>query len=172
MLGKKLTVRHSALVLAVAGMAALSGCGDDAAESGVEELIESQSGGDVDVEVDDDGGVAIQTEDGSFSSGTTTELPEEWPEDIPEPDGLAITGATVIGTEGEQAITVVGNVDGEDFVDSYAGALESAGFNEDSTFTSDGTINNVYSNDQWTVSVLYAGEQSENQVTVSVYSQS
>jgi hypothetical protein len=48
-------------------------------------------------------------------------------------------------------VTVVGNVDGEGFVDSYVSALESAGFEERSTFSVDGTINNVYSNDEWTV---------------------
>lgn len=112
----------------------------------------------------------VESEDGSFSAGATTELPEEWPGEIPQPSGLAITSATVIGSDGETAITVAGTVDGDGFVESYAGALESAGFDEESTFTSDGTINNVYANDMWRVGVVYFGDASENQVTVSVYS--
>ena len=114
----------------------------------------------------------VESEDGSFSSGATAELPEQWPSDIPEPDGLAIMSATVIGADGEQAITIRGTADGEDFVDSYGSALESAGFDEQSTFTSGDTINNVYSNDQWTIGVIYFGESSDSQVTVSVYSNS
>ena len=187
----------------------LAGCGN-ASETGIEKLIESQGGGDVDLDLDNDGGFSVQTEeggmsidedgnfvvtdgdgsvvtgnansetgefvveseDGSFSSGSTTELPEEWPSDIPEPDGLAISSATVIGSDNEQAITVTGNVDSVDFVDSYARALESAGLDEVSTFKSDGTVNNVYSNDQWTVGVLYFGDESTDQLTVSVYSNS
>ncbi len=199
---------RSLIIIGAAGLAlALSSCGN-AAENGVEQLIESQGGGDVDLDLDGDGGFSVQTEeggmtidedgnfvitdadgsvvtgsadaesgefnveseDGSFSSGSTTELPEQWPSDIPEPDGLSITNATVIGSATEQAITVVGTVDGEGFVDSYASALQSAGFDEQSTFRSDGTINNVYSNGDWTVGVVYFGDQNENQVTVSVYS--
>jgi hypothetical protein len=195
-------------MLGAAGFAvALSACGN-AAETGIEQLIESQGGGNVDLDLGGDGGFSIQTEeggmtidedgnfvitdadgsvltgsadaesgeftveseDGSFSSGATTELPASWPADIPEPDGLAITNATVISSDGERAITVVGSVGSEGFVDRYASALESAGFDEESAFRSDGTLNNVYSNGEWTVGVLYFGAQSENQVTISVYS--
>jgi hypothetical protein len=194
-------------MLGTAGFAvALSACGN-AAETGVEQLIESQGGGNVDLDLGGDGGFSIQTEeggmtidedgnfvitdadgsvltgsadaesgeftmegeDGRFSSGATTELPESWPADIPEPEGLAITNATVIGSHSELVVTVVGNVDGEGFVEEYARALGSAGFEEQSTFTADGTINNVYSNGEWTVGLLYFGDQSENQATVSVY---
>jgi hypothetical protein len=184
----------------------LSSCGN-ATETGLEQLIESQGGGNVDLDLDGDGGFSIETEeggmridedgnfvitdadgnvvtggadtetgefnveseDGSFSSGSTTELPEEWPGDVPEPNGLAIASATVIGSNDEQSITVSGSVDGDGFVDSYASALESAGFTEDSTFRSDGTINNVYSNDEWTVGLIYFGDQSDNQVNISVF---
>ena len=194
-------------MLGAAGLAFwLSACGN-AAESGVEQLIESQGGGNVDLDLDGDGGFSMQTEeggmtidedgnfvitdadgsvvtgsadaesgeltveseDGSFSSGATSELPDEWPGDVPEPNGLDITSATVIGSDTEQSITVSGSVDGDGFVDSYASALESAGFSEDSTFKSDGTVNNVYSNDDWTVGLIYFGDQSDNQVNISVF---
>jgi flagellar basal body rod protein FlgG len=194
-------------MLAAAGLAfTLSACGN-ATESGIEQLVESQGGGDVDLDLDGDGGFAVQTEDGgmtidedgnfvitdadgsvvtgnadaesgeftvesedgSFSSGSTTELPEEWPGNVPEPDGLQIASATVVGSNDEQSITVSGSVEGDGFVDSYASALEAAGFSEDSTFTSDGTINNVYSNDEWTVGLIYFGDQSDNQVNISVF---
>ncbi len=205
------TIRRPLIILGVAGFAlAFSGC-EKASETGLEKLIESQSGGNVDLDLNGDNGFSVQTEeggmsidengnfvitdangsvltgnadsetgefsmeseDGSFSSGATTELPEEWPREIPEPNGLAIASATVIGSSTDQVFNVVGTVDdGEGFVKSYASALESAGFNEDSTFTSDGTINNVYSNDDWTVGIFYLGDQGENQVNVSVYSKS
>jgi hypothetical protein len=195
-------------MLGIAGFAlALTACGN-ATETGIEKLVESQGGGNVDLDLDGDGGFSVQTEeggmsidedgnfvitdadgsvvtgnadaesgefsveseDGSFSAGATTELPEEWPSEIPDPDGLAITSATVIGSDTEQAITVAGTVDGDGFVESYGSALEAAGFDEDSTFTSDSTVNNVYSNDSWTVGVVYFGDASENQVTVTVFS--
>lgn len=202
--------RRPLILLGVAGCTlALTACGN-ATESGIEKLIESQGGGDVDLDLDGDGGFSMQTEeggmtidedgnfvitdadgsvvtgnadaetgefniesdDGSFSAGATTELPEEWPGEIPEPSGLAITSATVIGSDTEQAITVSGTADGDGFVDSYASALASAGFEEQSTFTADDTVNNVYSNGSWTVGVVYFGSESENQVTVSLFSNS
>lgn len=166
------TILRPLIILCAAGFAfSLTACGN-ATESGIEKLVESQGGGDVDVDLDGDDGVSIQTEDGSFSSGATTELPQEWPGDVPEPDGLAITSAAVIGSGTEQAINVTGTVDGEGFVESYGNALQSAGLNEDSTFESDGTISNVYSNANLTVGVVYSGDQSENQVNISVYSNS
>ena len=194
--------------LVVAGCAlAFAACGD-AAENGIEQLIESQGGGDVDLDLDGDGGFSVQTEeggmtidedgnfvitdadgsvvtgdvdtesggvnieseDGSFRSGATTEVPDEWPGEIPEPSGLAIASASVIGSDTEQAITVSGTVEGDGFVESYATALTSAGFDETSTFTADDTINNVYTNDQWTVGIVFFGDAGENQVTLTVYS--
>jgi hypothetical protein len=202
------TIRRSVIALGIAGFAfGFTACGN-ATETGVEKLIESQSGGDVDLDLNGDGGFSVQTEeggmsidedgnfvitdangsvvtgnadsdtgdfvveseDGSFSSGSTTELPEEWPTEIPEPDDLAIASASVIASDTEQAITVTGTADDEGFVESYGGVLQSAGFDEQSTFTSGDTINNVYTNDEWTVGVIYFGESSESMVTISVYS--
>lgn len=202
---------HTLIMLGAAGLAlALSSCGD-AAETGIEQLIESQGGGNVDLDLDGDGGFSMQTEeggmtidedgnfiitdaegnvvtggadaetgefnveseDGSFSTGSTTELPEQWPSDVPEPNGLSIASATVIGSDTEQTISVGGTVSGgEEFVDSYASALESAGFSQDSSFTAEDTINNTYSNDQWAVNVGFFGESGDNQVTITVFSNS
>lgn len=202
---------HRRVLGAVVAMTAVvaTSC-SDAAESGIENLIESQGGGDVDLDLDGDGGFSVQTEDGSmtidedgnfvitdengetitgqageedgefnvesedgsFSAGSTTEIPDEWPSEIPEPDGLAISSATVIGSSTDQAITVSGSVGGPEFTESYGDALESAGYTQESTFESGDTINRVYMNDAWTIGVVYFGDGSENQVTVSIYSSS
>ena len=82
MLGK-LALRRTTLALAVVGVTALSACGD-ASESGVEQLIESQGGGDVDVNVDD--GFAVQTEEGGIS------IDEDGNFVITDADGSVVTG--------------------------------------------------------------------------------
>ncbi len=200
-------VRRSLTVVGLTGfMLAFTACGSST-ETGLEQLIESQGGGDVDLDLDGDGGLSIQTEeggmsidedgnfvvtdedgnvvtgdvdaetgefnmeseDGSFSTGATTDLPEEWPDEVPAPDGLSINSATVIGSDSELTVSVAGSSDGESFVDSYASALEGAGFTEDSSFTADGTINNNYSNDQWVVNVGFFGSDSDNQTTISIF---
>ena len=197
---------HSIILLGAASLAVTFSACDSAAESGLEGLIESQSGGDVELDldgggfsmqtedgqmsVDEDGNMIItdadgnivtggidaesgefnvESEDGSFSIGATTELPEQWPGDVPQPDGLSIESATVIGSDSEQAVSVAGSVSGPEFVDSYEGALLAAGFTEESSFTSEGTINNTYTNGQWTMSVGYYGEGETNQVTISLF---
>ena len=84
----------------------------------------------------------------------------------------AISSATVIGSNTDQAITVSGSVSGPEFTESYGDALESAGYTQESTFESGDTINRVYMDDAWTIGVVYFGDASENQVTVSIYSSS
>jgi hypothetical protein len=149
----------------------LSSC-DAATDSGTERPVESQGGGDV----GGDDAYSVQTQQGettvdpdaSLTSGALTELPDEWPTGIPEPDGLTITAATIIGSDTERSVTVIGSVSGKEFVDRYARALESARFSQESTFSSTGISNDVYSNGEWTVAVGYFGDHNGNQVTVSV----
>jgi hypothetical protein len=201
---RTISVTRGLLVL-VAGATVLTACGDSA-ETGVEELIEEQGGGDVDINSDDgsfsvqtedgsmtvdedgnfvvtdengetitgnadsdDGSMTIEGEDGGFSGGATTELPDEWPSDVPAPDGLAIASAFVVSDTGSEAISVSGTVDGEGFLDEYGSTLEAAGFESTSEFSADGTANRMYSSDTWSVAVSYAEDESGNQVTISVY---
>ncbi len=116
-----------------------------------------------------DGSMTVEGEDGSFSGGATTELPDEWPSDVPEPEGVTIASAFVVSDTGSDAISVSGTVDGEDFLDDYGSQLEAAGFESTSEFKAEGTANRVYSSDTWTVGLSYVEDESGNQVTISVY---
>jgi hypothetical protein len=118
----------------------------------------------------DTGSVDVEGEDGSFSGGATTELPDEWPSDVPTPDGLTIASAFVVSDTGYDAITVSGTADGEAFLDEYGSQLEAAGFESTSEFTADGNVNRVYSSDAWTVGLNYIEDESGNQITISLSS--
>ncbi len=197
--------RRCAIVLAIAGMVALSACGDST-ESGVEELIESQGNGDVDVDLEGDGGFSVQTEeggmsidedgnfvitdadgsvvtgnadsesgeftaeseDGSFRIDASGEIPEEWPSDVPSPEGIEGASSTVTQSSTELAITVTGQA-GESFVDDYSSTLEDAGYEQASNFESDANVTRVYENDTWTVSINSFPDGDTGQVAVSLF---
>lgn len=112
-------------VLGIVGTSCGDG-GDDAAER----LIEDASGGDLDVDIDDDGqSVRIEGEDGDseFTFGTG-ELPDGFPEDFPMPDDVSVeSGTSVDGGAGfSVGLDYAGSVD--DAADFYRDALPNAGF--------------------------------------------
>ena len=71
----------------------------------------------------------VESEDGSFSAGATTELPDDWPSDVPNPDGLSITSATSMSTGSDTSVQVSGTTnDPASFIAGYTAALERGGF--------------------------------------------
>jgi hypothetical protein len=88
------------------GAVSLSACGK-AAELGTEQLIESQSGGDVDLDLNGDGGFSVETEDGSMT--------------IDENGNFVVTdesGEVVTGNANEDGDLNVESEDGEFRIDS------------------------------------------------------
>lgn len=109
------------LVLAPLGVTACSS--DDVAERVAEEAIES--GGDANVDINsEDGSVSVDTEDGSFSFGDG-EVPEEWPADIPLPEGLTVVSGSTIDEGGTLNVSVIGSTDASptEVADFYKGEL-------------------------------------------------
>jgi hypothetical protein len=197
--------RRTVLAVALLGGLALTACGNST-ESGVEELIESQAGGDVELDLDEDGGLSVQTdeggmsidedgnfvitdadgsvvtgnadtegggfsaesEDGSFRVDTSGEVPEEWPDDVPQPEGIEGASSTVTESPTELAITVTGQSGGS-FVDDYSSTLESAGYEQTSNFESDANITRVFENETWTVSINTFPDGDTSQVAVSLF---
>jgi hypothetical protein len=99
------------LGVAVLGAALVlgTGCGaaaDKAAERVSEEAAEEAIGGG-NVDIDDDGNVQVETEDGSVAYGTG-DLPEGWPEDVPMPDETEIEGSFGGTTASGTNLTVAG----------------------------------------------------------------
>ncbi len=114
----------AALVLTAAA------CGDDGgspSDNAIEELIESQGGGEVDID-SEDGEVTIESEDGSFTASSSGDLPEEWPGDVPLPDDLAIESSSRIadGSTGGALLSVSGttSMSIEEIQELYSSELE------------------------------------------------
>jgi hypothetical protein len=120
----------------------LAACG--AAEEAVtERIVEEASGGDVDIELDGDGQIAlIETEDGSLQAVVGGDVPEEWPADVPLFEGGVLGSSQVATSNGETIVmlTYTTDADPEESFGSLVEAYESAGFTAASEATmGDGT---------------------------------
>jgi hypothetical protein len=171
-----------ALALAAVAALGLTACGgQDLSERAAEEIIEQQleaegenvdidlNDGDVRIEtpegstvinVDEDGNGEIQFEggDGSgqvqFDEGGGVDLPDNYPSEVPLPDGLNIQSATSFDAPEGPTFIITGAIDG-DFsaaTEAYASALGSAGFEQQSmTESTDGTFF-AFVGDGWAIS--------------------
>lgn len=125
--------------------------------------IDGESGS-IEIDADgDDGSVSIEGGDGdeSIEFDSTTELPDDWPTDIPRPDGLAIENATSIGGSGSLQLFIAGRVDELAWADAYGSALEAAGYDEVFRTEAGGAITATYgdsSSDQPVVNVSVADD--------------
>jgi hypothetical protein len=196
----------SSILLAAtfAAAIALSSC-SEAADEGLEQLIEQQTGENVEIDsenggfsvetedgsmtIDEDGNFVVtdedgetvtgqagaedgdfqvESDDGSFRVDTSGGVPEEWPSDIPQPEGLGELSSTVSSTADELLITITGKADAG-FVDDYGAQLESSGFEQTSSFESADNVTRQYENATWYVSVNAFPEGDAQQIAVSLY---
>lgn len=160
----------------------------DADETGVE--IEGEDGTSLDIDedgtfvatdgngevltggADGEGGFTVEGSDGEDVFATSDGIPEQWPSDVPEPDGLSdITGAYF--SEGDDlSIVVTGTASGDlrDAFDRYTDDLKDAGFEEESTFSQgDDAASATYTRGERriSVSVQALGETTEMVIVVS-----
>ncbi len=147
----------------VVGTAACGGSSDEdaadqAADELAEQLAEAGSGGEADVDIDSESGqVDVQTEDGDMSFGEGTELPEDFPSDIPLPADYELTSAMSTSSSGSEGWTIGGNLPGADDAtfEDLVGEFTSAGWTETSKTTSEsegGTASTaMFDNGTWQV---------------------
>ena len=180
----------SLFVLAVVAALAVASCGN-ATEKLTEKAVEEAAGGG-DVDIDDDGSVSFENEDGSFEmdgdgnlkiegedgdfsieNNADGDLPDDFP-DVPLPDGFEPQSNSK-QSDGDQTIfTVVGLAEGdpadafEDVVDQYESeGYETEGRYENSSGSSfNGGAQFVDSDHQISVSVFGDGEETTVSITV------
>lgn len=118
--------------------------GDTVAEKLTEKALEASSGGDADIDlgdgtfsvetdegsfsVDEDGKVQIDSEDGSFSSSSSSELPDDFP-DVPLPDGdLQVSSVTETPEGTNYSASFVVDDDPADVFNELIAAYEDDGY--------------------------------------------
>lgn len=135
-----------ALCLALGtGTLACGGGSDDesaneAADQLAEQIAESGAGDDADVDIDSETGqVDVSTEDGDMSFGEGTELPEDFPADIPLPQDYELTSAMSTDTGDATGWTISGELpDADDSTfDDLVAEFTSAGWSKSSDATTE-----------------------------------
>ena len=123
------TVMRTLLVVPLIAIG-LTGCGG-AQEGASEQLVEQTVGGDVDIELGDDGQVAsVETEDGSVEMSASGEVPEEWPDDVPLFEDGVVSNSQVATTDDVTIVSIdyVTEAGAESAYDAMVAAYKAAGF--------------------------------------------
>ncbi|MGA9275342.1 hypothetical protein [Ilumatobacter sp.] len=101
-------------------------------------------------------GLEIDGADGESVYDAGEGIPDEWPSDVPAPDGLSDVYGTYVSEGGQESVLVTGSTDGNasDVFDEYAERLTGAGFDETATSSpGDGFRTATYAKGERTVSV-------------------
>lgn len=117
--------------------------------SPVEQLVEAQTG--TEIETDGDR-TTIETEDGKVEVGTGTELPTDFPADLPTPDAT-LTAAL----SGGGGWTLNYENVGRDEVEQLENHFRAAGYEEVTRMDMSGVIQSGYQGEQWVVTFVWDG---------------
>jgi hypothetical protein len=135
--------------------------------------ITDQEGETIVGDADEDGSFTVEGEDGSFTMSQDGEIPAEWPSEVPQPAGLSVSGSSVIDSGDGSGITLAGTVeDSEAFMSDYGAALEAAGLDKSSEFTSDEAMSAMFASDTWAMSVGASQFDGQHQVSITIFPQS
>lgn len=154
---RPLAVRLLAAGVLVAVPLTLTACGEAAeraAEEGIERAAE-QDGQDVEVDLDEDGGVKVEGSDGTFEVGEDVALPDDFPAEVPLLDGQLISASSTPAESGSEGWYLLMTVDGapDDVFADASGELEGGGFTSDAEPL--GGVGS-WSNADWTVTITAA----------------
>lgn len=134
--------------------------------------VTDQDGETIVGDADDDGSFTVEGEDGNFTMSQDGEIPEAWPSEVPRPEGLSVSGSSVIDSGNGKGITLAGTVeDSAAFVAAYGTALESAGLAKSSEFTSDEAMSALFANDEWAMSLGASQFDGQHQVSITLFPQ-
>jgi hypothetical protein len=128
-----------------------------------------QTTGEIDIDADG-GDLSIDGQDGDVEFSTGSELPEDWPTDVPVPDDIDITSSTSLDEDGAASIILTGTSPGDPvgWANAYGEQLQDAGFSEESRFEADDDVTAFYLDDTWNVAVIATSVSGSTSVSVSV----
>lgn len=138
-------------------------------ENAMERAIENEAGGDADVEMNADGTMHIETDEGTYNTGN--EIPADWPEDVPTyADAIVQYSASVDPVSGKPgSILVMMSTDSiEDVTEFYKNELAAQGWNLEGSMQGGGMTIMGGMKDERQVSVMIAGADGQTSITLAV----
>jgi len=151
------------LAVILAGTLILTGCGE---EKVAEKAIESSTGGQADVDVDDDT-VTVNTNGSSFTAGEAVSLPSGFPSDVYVIDGTIKAATTV--TEGEvYSVSIQTDTSVSDAADEYQEELANDGWEVNMTLNAGGVSSMTAQKDNRTVTISIGQDEDENKTLVTI----
>lgn len=119
---------------------------------------------------DSDGNFTVDGDDGSFTMSQGGEIPAEWPEEIPRPEGVTVAGSSVVDTGDGTGITLAGTpAEADSFLADYGATLEAAGLSQMSEYSTPESAAAVYGNDSWTISIGTTTFDDGIQLSISLF---
>jgi hypothetical protein len=136
--------------IAAAALTALTLTACGGGEKALENAIEDATGGEADVDLDGDGSVSISTPDGEYNSGGAAALPDDFPSEIPLPEGDVELVATYKEANGWFLTYSAPSVT-DGYCEAYFDGFVAAGFTEVNRFASAGTLAGGFANSEYEV---------------------
>jgi predicted small secreted protein len=123
------TIAPALVVVSALTLAGCTSSTESAGEQIAEELIESGTEGDVDIEIDDESMSMTDEEGGGFAAGAEAELPPAFPDDVPLFTYGTLIAAAVLPDDG---FTATWRMESPDvgLVETYVTEWEDAGFTQ------------------------------------------
>jgi len=146
------------------------GCAEKAAEKVAEKAIEDSAGGDVDVDIDsDDDSATIEFTDNNTNSTMTigaTELPDNWPTDVPEYQGEVVATSSVNDTYFTASWLIDESVDS--VYDYYQAELVNQGWEIATTWTIGNVKSLTATKDNRTVGLTVGLNEEDDQTSYTI----
>ena len=141
-------------------------------EKVVEEVVESETGSEIDLDYDDDGGVEITTDEGEWAAGSKATVPDDFPSEVPVIDYNTVVSSSSFADDedGTKSFTLM--VESQKSFDDtkayYEQQMIDEGWTSDSTFESDGTVMLSYTKAENNCAVWLAKDEGKVNVTLTV----
>jgi hypothetical protein len=147
----------------------LNGCGDSVEEKVIEKKIEKETGAKTEVDLSEKGMKitgATEGEKYSVTTGDATEIPKDFPEDVPFYHPSKAVGAVEV--TGGYSVSLTTGDDVAKVASSYKEQMTSQGWSEQASMNMGGQTILVYEKDGRATNIAVMSQDGETRITVTV----